>query len=311
MSATLPARAAGSRRRSGLLSQQRREIRPGETEEALEIASSALAVVAILCAWLVLQLLVLGGLSQARSQHLLYAEYRSELAQATAPTGALDYNGKLVERGAPVATIEMPTLDTKQVVVQGTSSRDLMAGPGHLPSTPLPGQQGTSVVLGRASTYGAPFRNIGSLKAGDPIVVQNAEAKVTYRVLDVRHAGAPLPSTPTGTQSQLTLVSAAGSGFLSALRPRDAIYVDAVADKGTGTGQVAAATPADQAMGRDTSVLPRLTLYLALLVALVLAVSIARLRIRTSLVWLVAAPVAIALAWVATDQVVALLPNLM
>ena len=289
----------------------RRAIRPGEPEEALEVASSALTVVAIVCVWLVLQLLVLGGLSQLRAQHLLYDQFRGELAAATAPTGAVDYQGATVQRGAPVALLSIPALHTEQVVVQGTSSRDLMAGPGHLPSTVLPGQQGTSVVMGRASTYGAPFRRLAELVPGDQIVVRNAEGTVTYQVTGVRRAGDPVPPAPTGTQSRLTLVSAASTGALSALRPSEAIFVDATAAKGTGAGYVVGAADSDRAMARDTSVLPLLSLCLALLIALVLAVSAARRRVRTSLVWLVAVPVAIALAWVTTDQVVALLPNLM
>lgn len=300
-------------RRSGAErpARRRHEIRPGEAEETLEVVSSAMAVVAIVCVWMLLQLLLLGGLAQLRSQHLLYAQYRAELAQATAPTGALDYDGKTVARGAPVAIVAIPRLGLDQVVVQGSTSRDLVAGPGHLPSTPLPGQQGTSVVLGRASTYGAPFKDIATLRPGDTIQVQNAEAKVTYRVTDVRRAGDPQPAALTGTQGRLTLVTAGGSGFLSAIRPRDAVYVDATTDQPTGDGTPAVGLPADQPMAHDTSGLPLLTLYLAGLVALVLAVSVARRRFRGSLVWLGAAPVAIALAWVTTDQVVALLPNLM
>ena len=305
-----------TRRRPGTqrpvpVARPRREIRPGEAEETLELLSSAFGIVALLCVWLLLQLLVLGGLSQQRDQHLLYAQYRTELAQATAPTGALDYNGKAVERGAPVAVITIPRLGLEQVVVQGSTSRELVSGPGHLPSTPLPGQQGTSVVLGRASTYGAPFRSIATLRTGDTIAVQNAEAKVTYRVTGVRRAGDPVPAAPTGTQGRLTLVTAGGSGFLSGIRPRSAVYVDATTDRATGDGALATSLPADQPMARDSSVLPALALFLALLIALVLAVSIARRRVRASLVWLCAVPVAIALAWATTDRVVALLPNLM
>ncbi|WP_017936197.1 class E sortase [Nocardioides sp. Iso805N] len=298
-------------RRAASPARPRRQVRPGEAEETLEVFSSALTVVAIVCVWMLLQLLVLGGFSQARSQHLLYAQFRSELAQATAPTGAVDYNGKTVERGAPVAVISIPRLGLEQVVVQGSTSRELVDGPGHLPSTPLPGQQGVSVVLGRASTYGAPFKAIDTLKVGDAITVQNAEAKVAYRVIGIRRAGDPIPPAPTGTQGRLTLVTAGGSGFLSGIRPRDAVYVDATTGKATGVGQVATSLPADQAMAKDTSVLPALSLYLALLIALVLGVSVARRRLRGSLVWLCAVPIAIALAWVTTDQVVALLPNLM
>jgi sortase A len=289
----------------------RQEIRPGEPEEVLDILSSALTVVAIVCIWMLLQLLVLGNVSEERSQHLLYAQYRSEVAAATAPTGAYDYNDDQVKRGAPVAVLTIPSLHTEQVVVQGASSSDLKAGPGHLPSTVLPGQQGVSVVMGRASTYGAPFGKLDELKPGSQIVVQNAEAQVTYQVTDVRRAGDPVPPALTGTEGRLTLVTADGSGFLSALRPKNTLYVDATTTKPSGAGATIGAIAADQPMAHDTSVLPSLALYLACLVALVLAVSILRRRFRASLVWLFAVPLAIALAWVTTDQVVSLLPNLM
>ena len=60
--------------------------------------------------------------------------------------------------GEPVALLSIPRLGISQVVVEGTASGDTLAGPGHLRDTVLPGQVGTSVVYGRAATYGAPVR---------------------------------------------------------------------------------------------------------------------------------------------------------
>jgi hypothetical protein len=75
---------------------------------------------------------------------------------------------------------------------------------------------------------------------------------------------------------------------------------------------VAAAVPSsEQVMGRDSGALPLLVLLLAVLAGLVLAVSVARRHVRAVLVWTCATPVAIALAWAVTDQVMRLLPNLM
>ena len=291
----------------------RREIRPGEAEESLALVSSALGIVALVCVWMLLQMLVLGGISEQRSQSVLYGKFRSQLAAATAPTGILDYNGKPVVPGAPVALLSIPRIDLSQVVVSGTASGDLLHGPGHLRNTLLPGQAGVSVVFGRAATYGAPFRRIADLKTGDKVSVQNAEGKTTYLVKDVRRAGDPVPAAPTGaTAGQLTLVTAEGSGPLSALSPKRVIYVDAVTDQALPQGPIAGAVPtSEQAMARDTSALPVLVLLLAGLIALVLAVTIARRRFRPVLVWVLAVPVAIALAWSVTDQVMRLLPNLM
>ncbi len=288
------------------------EIVPGSPEETLSIASSALAIIFIICAWMLLQMLVFGNATEARAQHMLYSNYRGELAQATAPTGALDYNGVPIKPGSPVALLTIPTLNLKQVVVDGTASEDLFPGPGHLRNTVLPGQQVVSVVFGRASTYGAPFTHIPELKVGDEIDVHNAEAKVVYKVIDIRRAGDNIPAAPTGTQGRLTLVTAEGSGFLSSLRPSDAVYVDASTEKATGVGLTAAAVPSSElVMARDTSDLPTLALLLGVLVALVFGVSVARRHFRGVLVWSFATPAAIALAWAVTEQVMRLLPNLM
>lgn len=290
-----------------------RQIRPGEPGEALQVFSSACTIVALVCIWMILQMLVFGRLSEDRSQHLLYSQFRSELAQETAPTGALDYNGNPVVEASPVALMSIPAIGIRDmVIVDGTASGDLLDGPGHWRKTPLPGSAGWSEVMGRRTTYDAPFARITSLKAGDTIDILAAQGTTTYVVKDVRRAGDPIPAMPAGsTAGRLTLATGDSSGFLSALRPRNVVSVDADTTKAHPAGQVFATPNSENEMASDTAAYPLLVLLLAFLAALVLAVSIARRHIRATLVWLVAAPVAIALAWAVTDQVMRLLPNLM
>jgi sortase A len=291
-----------------------RPIRPGEPAETLHLVSSACTVILIVCVWVLLQMLVLGRLSEARAQHLLYQEYRTQLATETAPTGALDFDGKPVGEGSPVALMSIPAIGLGDVVVvDGTASGDLLVGPGHLRTTPLPGNAGTSLVMARSTTYGAPFAAITALQPGDAIYVVGAQGPITYRVTDVRRAGDAVPAFPTGkAPGRLILATADSTGFLSSLRPRDVVYVDADTQKAYPSGTVYPVVPdSEKAMASDTSALPLLVLLLAFVAGLVLAVSAARRRIRPALVWLVAAPVAIALAWAVTDQVMRLLPNLM
>jgi sortase A len=305
-----PRRAPGPR--PGRPAPVTRQIRAGDPAESLAVVSSGLTVVALVCGWMLLQMLVLGGVTESRAQHLLYGELRGQLSQATAPTGALDFEGKPVAPGAPVALLSIPALHLQQVVVSGTASGDLVAGPGHLRNTPLPGQAGTSVVMGRARTFGGPFRHLARLAAGDRITVQQAQGEVTYVVDGVRRAGDPLPAALSAGQGRLTLVSAEGSGAFSALSPRNALYVDATTTQPMPTGVTPAAAPAsERAMARDSSALPALVLVLAGLVGVVLAVSVLQRRFSGLLVWTFATPVVIAFAWATTDQVVRLLPNLM
>lgn len=306
-------RAAGRAAEPGT-ARRARPISQGEHAEALYLVSSACSVIALVCVWMLLQLFVLGGLSEHRAQHLLYSRYRTALATETAPSGALDYNSKPVVDGTPIATISIPAIGMSDaVVVEGTSSGDLVNGPGHLRTTPMPGEVGTSVVMGRAATYGGPFGSITSLRPGDEIDVLGAQGRVAYTVKDVRHAGDSIPPLPTGASAgRLILATADSGGFLSALHRHGVVYVDADTARAKPTGPVyPSVTPAEGVMASDTSALPALVLLLALLAGVVLAVSVARRQFRASLVWLVAAPVVIALAWTVADQVVRLLPNLM
>lgn len=292
-----------------------RPIRPGEVGEALSMFTSACLVIALVCAWVLLQVLVLGRISENRGQHLLYSQLRSELAQETAPTGALDYNNNPVVEGSPVALMSIPAIGiSDMVIVDGTASGDLLNGPGHWRTTPLPGNEGWSEVMGRSTTYGAPFGKIATLQPGDKIDVLGAQGPTTYTVTDVRRAGDPVPAYPTtgSAPGRLTLATAEGSGFLSALRAHDVVYVDADTTAAHASGPVYASdSKAESPMARDTTAWPLVVLLLALLSGVVVAVTVARRHFRATLVWLVAAPVTIGLAWAVTDQVMRLLPNLM
>lgn len=271
------------------------------------LVSSIATMVALVCFWVVAQMLWFGGIAENRDQELLYSRFRSELAAATAPVGPV------TPVGAPVALLTIPHLGVQQVVVEGTASGDLLAGPGHLRNTVLPGQAGTSVVLGRASTYGAPFRRITELTRGDRISVVMGQGERMFRVTGVRRAGDPLPQPPAPGVARLTLVTAEGAGRLGALAPRDAVYVDAEAAKGfpAPAGLPTAVPAPENVLATETGALPLVVLCLGLLVAATLAVVVARQRFPAVRVWVVACAPVVALAWFTTDAVMRLLPNLM
>lgn len=263
-------------------------------------------MLAIVCLWMAAQMLFLGGLSQHRAQDLLYGEFRTELAAATAPVGPV------VPVGDPVAVLRIARLGVEQVVVEGTASGDTLAGPGHRRDTVLPGQEGTSVVYGRAATYGGPFASLPELSAGEVISVVSAQGELDFTVTGVRRAGDPLPTPPAPGTARLTLVTAEGSGRFSALAPDAAVYVDASAPKAfpAPPGRPTAVPDSEKAMAADRGALPLLALRLGLLLALTLGVIAARQRWSTALVWVVASPLALALSWASTDVVMRLLPNL-
>jgi len=295
-------------RRATRTSRPARKPRPlTQGEETLSVFSSAFTMIAIVCLWMAAQLLFLGGLSENRSQDLLYRELRTQLASLTAPTGPV------VPVGDPVALLSAPAIGLEQVVVEGTASGDLLAGPGHRRDTPLPGQEGISLVYGRGTAYGAPFGKITDLEKGDEVVVVMAQGRLVYRVIGVRREGDPIPAAPASGAARLTLVTGEGAGWLGKyVSAGSAVYVDAEAKKAfpAPSGRPAAVPESEKAMAVDRGALPLLALALGCLVALTLGVIAARQRWSTALVWVVASPVAVALSWATTDVVMRLLPNL-
>jgi sortase A len=91
-----------------------------------------------------------------------------------------------VEDGEAIGRIVIPSIGLDIAVVQGTNTSDLQRGPGHYPSTPLPGEPGTAAIAGHRTTYLAPFRNIDSLHGGNVIRLEMPYGTLDYRVQDTK-----------------------------------------------------------------------------------------------------------------------------
>jgi sortase A len=87
-----------------------------------------------------------------------------------------------VSTGDAVGRIVIPKIDASYDVVQGTDASSLEKGPGHYPSTSLPGLGETVAIAGHRTTYLAPFRHIDELKPGDRIVLTMPYGRFTYVV---------------------------------------------------------------------------------------------------------------------------------
>lgn len=273
--------------------------------DTVSVISTSLTVLAVVVAWFLAQLMVLGGIEQGRAQDRLYDEFREQLAAGTAPTGGI------IAPGAPVAVMSVPSLGWEQVVTEGTSAGITVDGPGHRRDTVLPGQAGVSIVYGRSSTFGRPFAPMLSEAAGATMKVVTGQGTATYTLGAVRRAGDPMPPAPAGTASRITLVTADGS---SALTPGDVVYIDASSTGDTFAappGRLNAIAPSEAAMASDRSVMASLALSLGALAAVTVGALVARRRFGLARTWLVGAPVIIALAWLSADLTTYLLPNLL
>ena len=90
--------------------------------------------------------------------------------------------GRRLEPGDAMGRIVMPSIGVSEVFVEGTEAGDLRAGPGHYAETPLPGERGTVAIAGHRTTYGAPFRRVDQLDAGDRIELRMPYGRFVYRV---------------------------------------------------------------------------------------------------------------------------------
>jgi sortase A len=261
-------------------------------------------VLAVLVVWFLLYGLLLSGMEQHVSQFRLYDEFRLQLAAETAPLA------EPVQAGSPVAMINAPSIGIHNlIVVEGTTSRLLISGPGHLSDTPLPGQAGTSVILGRSVTFGAPFGRITQITVGNVVTVTTGEGIFRYRVEDVRRPGSPLPPALDAGGSRLTLVTS-GSG----LAPSQTMAVDALlAGKAlpVPAGVPHTVSPASLPMHNDPSGTVALIIWLAGLVLLSLAARWIWMRWGRFETWIVGAPVFLAVLWGTSDALTRLLPNLL
>lgn len=97
-----------------------------------------------------------------------------------------------IKEGDPLGRIQIPAAGVDWVFVQGTERNDLAKGPGHYPSTPLPGQIGNAAIAGHRTTHGAPFYNIDKLRArtkdqrGDIIVTDTLIGQHVFEVIEQR-----------------------------------------------------------------------------------------------------------------------------
>lgn len=274
--------------------------------------ATSLRILALVTLGFVAALALLGPLRHARDQQLLFDRFRQQLAEGTAPVGQLDVEGRLLAPGAPVAVLSVPSIGIDQVVAEGTTSEVTRSGPGHLRSTALPGQPGTSVVFGRQAAYGGPFGRLSELRNGDEIRVTTGQGEASYRVTGRRLPGDPLPPRLGAGEGRLTLVTASGAPYV----PTEVLRVDAVLTSPVQPAPpraltAAALSPAEAPLAGDSDAWIVVVLLGQALLLAVAAVTWARLRWGRSQAWVVGVPLIGGLGLACADAVARLLPNLL
>jgi sortase A len=81
--------------------------------------------------------------------------------------------------GGALGRIEIGRIGLAAMILEGTNGRTLRRAVGHIPGTPLPGQQGNVAIAGHRDTFFRPLRNV---QHNDEITLTTLEGKYRYLV---------------------------------------------------------------------------------------------------------------------------------
>ncbi|MGZ4466047.1 MAG: sortase domain-containing protein [Nocardioides sp.] len=285
------------RRRAVRAPRAPRQRRPFEVTGAAVVAAGLLVLTTLILLFGA-YLFVGSSLAAGRHQDVLYAELRTQLAQATVPVSGP------IPTGTPLGLVEIPRVGLEQVFVEGSASEQTLAGPGLRHDSVLPGQAGVSVLVGRRATFGSAFGDLDRMRPGDRILVTTGQGRFTYVVDLVRTSDAP-PARIQQVPARLTLVTSD-----PAIAPDRSLQVSARLDgqalpASTGTATVPDDVPGQGSSGRSVALL----LWTQLLLVVTALVTWAALRLPGRAVWIGAVPVLLAVLWNVFENLAVLLPN--
>jgi sortase A len=285
----------------GPVTEPRQTVPKGSSIDTRRVVRIGLTTVVAAGLMLLLWLVVLSGLMHSRTQRALEQRFAVELLDGTAPVN------QPIAPGTPIALIEAPSIGLREVVVEGSRSRQLAGGPGHLRTSALPGQPGVSVIFGRSTAYGGPFSRLGQLEVGDALEVTTGQGIVSYRVSSVEAYSGTDAAAFNSPANALLLVTAhprlIGSGRLVALAEPDG----PLHPRGAQVVQPAAT---NDELGLEGSSLAAVGL-LVWLEVLLLAIGVTALlafRWRAWPTWVIAVPVIAATSWLTIEYLSLLLP---
>jgi sortase A len=249
----------------------------------------------------VVWLVVIAGLSYDRAQQGLERELSAALVDAVAPVN------QPFTQGEPLALLEIPSLDLRQIVVSGSGARQTVTGPGHLRTSALPGQPGVSVILGRRASFGGPFGSIGTLQAGDIISTTTGQGVAEYEVVSNGVYDGDDAAAFVADGDALLLVTSAPALVASQRLVVVAEPTGELFEPGARVPQTPV-TPAELGLGGDAGAAVGLLIWLEIAaLAMVAAVVMMRRWLRWP-AWVIVTPVLAAVGWMVFEQVALLLP---
>jgi sortase A len=204
------------------------------------------------------------GLAEARSQDRLRSDFLDAIEAPTTTTSSTSppstTPGETTTTSSPapppptgeaVAIIRIPKIGVEKAVVEGVGVNALKQGPGHYPTTPLPGQPGNAAIAGHRTTYGAPFFRTDELDAGDLIQVTTRQGEFTYKVREKKVVKPTQNEVLDPSDENLLTLTTCNPRFSAAQR---LVIVSELTDNPAPATPVAAPTPSADDGGDDAEI---------------------------------------------------------
>lgn len=127
-------------------------------------------------------IVLLSLVGAATLQAKLYQDRAKQLLQSEihgASTGTTIVPATPIKENELLGRLDIPRIGLSVAVLQGTGSRTLRLGGGHVENTSLPGQSGNVGIAGHRDTFFRPLREI---RKNDRIQLQTATGLFQYQV---------------------------------------------------------------------------------------------------------------------------------
>lgn len=106
--------------------------------------------------------------------------------------------------GAPIARLLIPRLGVDEIVLEGVDPDVLNAGPGHLPGSAFPGENGNAIISAHRDRH---FSRLGELRVGDTLFTESGTHRDDWVVISKRVIDADAPALFRTRSATLTLTT--------------------------------------------------------------------------------------------------------
>ena len=154
--------------------------------------STALIIIGLL----IISIPIVGHIYMDIQQEKLYEAYQASLQEAastldeafseeTVSPEGIDATPK--EELPPVmGYIQIPSISVNLPIIEGSSSKELKYGAGHVTGTAMPGELGNCAIAGhRNYTFGSYFSRLGEVVEGDVVTISYGQEEYSYTVTEI------------------------------------------------------------------------------------------------------------------------------